>query len=534
MYLLSQVTARIWPDPIDPEPPAAPPTEWPDPDQPGALTPVAAAAEAPGRRRCVWGPTAAARLAPSAGAGLAPMPADPPRLPVGLGRRKAQWLPTGLLVAAAASLIHTLTRNAGIATSPVPWAGPVEMPKPFGGHAAGSGNASDAMRCEASDAPPHATPEAPPGVHGSQKDAGLPSAAEMNASPDLAVAEPTLLGPTLWTSLLPEGAHAQRETEASEHAGAPAAGSAGKAASRQSGQIRALTQAIEAILADEAMPREARSILALAELARKDAGASSSAEPAATLSRMVTAFRSSRFSRQYMEMQLFIWSMDQFVEKNWCGDGRFDHLLRLWTWRWGDCAHEPGKITPKDARVPPHALTMVVTAMLGESLPAEYLLQRFIAAITRAPDGMPKSDVLGDQTTLHHADWVAFALKKVLAAKAFRTTSPDNSQTGKVDFGQAYRILSMFMNTPAADGRWKPSILRMLEAEPLKDEASQPLMTKDEWEMLLLLVVQSHLAETRPQLARPGSMDAAITALVNPARYRQGKTDAFKVTVDRD
>lgn len=510
MYLLTHLTHRVWPDPIDPAPPAAPPAQWPDPDQPGAPAP----AEVPQRRRCVCGPKMPARPAPAA---VAPVPAHQARSAMGLCRRKVRWLATGLAAAVGVSLLQALTRQAGVPPAPGPWAGPPEVPKPFVGHPQGPGNASQVLPFEAM-----CHPDEAPRV-----------AKRQDPAPDRH-------GPPSWTSLPPEATSTQRKPAATASAVAattegpdrarPSAGPAGKATSRLPSKIQALTQAIEAILADEEMAAEGQTS-ALVELVNREALGAIGLPRVAALGRVVTAYQASRFWRQDVPMQIFISAMEWAIKPDRIRSVHLQQLLRLWHWQWGDCAHTPGTFEPTDGRVPPHLLTWNIVEMLGDDVQGADLLDRLITAITKAPEGMPQHGARWDATMRDHAYWVATAMLQVLTANPFSAAPSGDSETGALQFGQAYRILYIFLQTPATDVRWKPVILRVLEAMVPTDASNQPLMTKAQWETLLLRVTQAHIGKKQPQLPAPSSLDAAITALVDPDAYRRGEIDKTKFKV---
>ncbi len=409
----------------------------------------------------------------------------------GLGRRHAQWLVTGLAVAAGASLLHALFRHAGNPAPQEPLAGSMEGLRFSGLPKTPPEDASHALICLADEAPHDDGTEAPIAVPAGQRDAG-PAA---NDAPDRTVLS---------------------------------TGPARKASSRLAGRLQALTRAIETILADEDRGAAGQG-LALVDLARQEAGGSLGSPQVAALGRMVSAYQASRFWRQSVHMQIFILALEESIKPARIQPVHLQQFLRIWTWRWGDCAHRPGTSAPADGRVPPHVYTWNLVEMLGPDVKAGGLLDPLIAAITRAPEGMPRHGARWDPTMREHAYWVAIALNQVLTAKPFHAHPPRDPQTGRLDFGQAYRILHTFLQTPAADARWKPTILRVLEAMEPTDLSNRPVMTKAQWEALLLLVTQSHVAETQPVLPFPTTMNEAITALIDPQAYRQGEVDTTRV-----
>lgn len=311
---------------------------------------------------------------------------------------------------------------------------------------------------------------------------------------------------------------------------APSAGPARKTSSRLAGKLQALTQAIETILANEGLDAMDQGI-ALADLARREAGGALGSPQVAALGRMVSAYQASRFWRQSVHMQIFILAMEESIKPARIQPVHLQQFLRLWQWRWGDCAHLKGTSAPSDGTVPPHLYTWNIVEMLGADARAASLLDPLIAAITRAPEGMPREGDRWDRTMRDHAYWVAVALQQVLTAKPFRAGPDGDLLTGKLDSGQAHRILHTFLQTPAADIRWKPMILRVLEAMVPTDLLTRPLMGKAQWQALLLMAAQSHIRETQPQLPLPTSVDEAVTAMVDPEGYRQGAVDKARIKI---
>ena len=279
-----------------------------------------------------------------------------------------------------------------------------------------------------------------------------------------------------------------------------------------------LTEAIEAILVGP------DPVLNLWTLATQLPKTSPRRLPMAALDRMVDAYRASRLWREPDAMAKFLVAMFDTPGKASIRDAHIEHLLRIWSWRYGELHDADGKQIAAQKEVGPHCMVMPMMNWLGGSSLSDERLRLLIGTLSKEPENIRPGGLLSpqevDPVLSEHAARVAAALVDLIARLQ---PQPDKISTADVliDPAQLLRCVRMLIQQPAADPRWLPLVLAQLEAwSPEIDH--RPLIAAPQWKRLILETVQAHLAATAPDLRPARTFGDAIMALGNPERYRLG------------
>lgn len=246
--------------------------------------------------------------------------------------------------------------------------------------------------------------------------------------------------------------------------------------------------------------------------------------PVDVVDRMVDAYRASRLWRQPDAMAKFLVAMFDTPGKTSIRDAHLEHLLRIWSWRYGELHDADGKPIAAQKEVGPHCMVMPMINWLGGSSVSDERLRLLIDTLSKEPENIRPGGLLSpqevDPVLSEHAARVAAALVDLIARLQPQLGTISAADV-VIEPAQLLRCVRMLLQQPAADPRWMPLVLAQLEAwSPEIDH--RPLIAAPQWKRLILETVQAHLAEKAPDLRPARTIGDAIMALGNPERYRLG------------
>ncbi|MDH4375338.1 MAG: hypothetical protein QE494_03445, partial [Ramlibacter sp.] len=281
-----------------------------------------------------------------------------------------------------------------------------------------------------------------------------------------------------------------------------------------------LSEAIEKILL-ESDPRTKLSTLAT-QLAERQKGTL----PVVVVDRMVDAYRASRLWRKPDAMHNFLFAMIDALSKGGMNIEQFEHLLRIWSWRYGELHDQAGKEIALKKHVHPAWIVMPLTIGLGGASISDRDLRLLLASVTKEPDnirpGTLKSGQPADVIFSDHATRVADAVLELMARITPEAVSGASAEKFAIGTAQLARCVRMFLQQSAGDRRWHPLVLTHLEREAPRT-AKGEIMPAPQWKRLILQAIREHLAETAPDLVPARSFGEAIMALFNPKEHRSGQ-----------
>lgn len=520
MQHLYRLSARLWA-----QAPAAHP-HWPDPDQPGAMgepaqepAPAAAAAEAPSRGQPLRARPRSRSVPPPAPrsarheAAAAPLQLGRPR--PSLCARTARWLRAGAGLLTCA-LLYSASRQVSSRDASISSAAP-------GSPGRMNSNLAETQANLAYEPTHPLTP-----FKGTTLIEGGALEAEQR----------TALAPTPGSAPAPAVTAPEADTrEATEEmtprspvaqpAKRPLAASVGGTTSSKPLAPQTLSETIEKILL-ESDPRTKLSTLAT-QLAERHKGTF----PLVVVDRMVDAYRASRLWRKPDAMHNFLFAMIDALSKGGMNIEQFEHLLRIWSWRYGELHDRAGKEIAHEKYVHPAWIVMPLTIGLGGASISDRDLRLLLASVTKEPDnirpGTLKSGQPADVILTDHANRVADAVLELMARITPEAVSGASAEKFSIGAAQVARCVRMFLQQPTGDRRWHPLVLTHLERE-VPRTAKGETMPAPQWKHLILQAVQQHLAETAPDLVPARSFGEAIMALFNPEVLQSGQKFDIKFT----
>ena len=527
-----QFLARWLPRPY-PQPPqnaqnaqnaAAPldPAQWEE-DQPGLAKPPAAPAALPAagqqaaglRQRSTSAPPPISRHARDA-APVAPRPLPRPR--TRLCARTASWLRAGAGLLACA-LLYSASRQLSSREVSKSSAGPI-FPE---GVNRSWGDAQADLVC----APTHpltpskgTTRVEADVLEGEPSTAPAPPAAPAPAPGATVAATATALEAS--TSEATEGITPR--SPVAQPAQRPLAASVGGTTSSNPLAPQTLSEAIEKILL-ESDPRTKLSTLAT-QLAEGRKGTL----PVVIVDRMVDAYRASRVWREPDPMRNFLSAMILALNKGGMNIEHLEHLLHVWSWRYGELHDQAGKEIDLKKHVHPSWIADALILVLGGPSISDSCLRLLMASVAKEPDnirpGGLNSGPGSDWILSAHARRVSHAISELMSHS---TEQVSGASAGKYTIGptQLVRCVRIFLQQPAGDRRWHPLVLTHLEKEAPQSKKRE-MMPTPEWKRLILQAIQEHLAETAPDLRPAHTFGEALEAFVDPEKFKAGHTFKLK------
>ena len=281
-----------------------------------------------------------------------------------------------------------------------------------------------------------------------------------------------------------------------------------------------LSEALEKIL-HESDPQTK-----LSALATQLAGGRKGMLPVVVVDRMVDAYRASYLWRKPDPMRNFLSAMVDALNKGGMNIEHLEHLLRIWSWRYGELHDQAGKEIDLEKYVRPAWIVRALTSGLGGPSISDRDLRLLLASITQEPDNIrpaglnsgPGSDgILSD-----HARRVSDAVSELMVEITPPTVSGASAEKSAIGPTQLVRCVRIFLQQPAGDRRWHTLVLSHLEVWAPRT-AKGEVLPAAEWKRLILQALQEHLAETAPDLVPARTFGEAIMALFNPKERRSGQ-----------
>jgi hypothetical protein len=241
---------------------------------------------------------------------------------------------------------------------------------------------------------------------------------------------------------------------------------------------------------------------------------------------MVDAYRASRLWRNPNAMHKFLSAMIDALNKGGMNIEQLEHLLRIWSWRYGELHDQAGKEIALEKYVHPAWIVKALTIGLGGPSISDKALRLLLAGITKEPDNIRPAGLNSgpgsDRILSDHAKRVADAVRELMGYLTPAQVSRTSAEKFTIGPTQLVRCVRMFLQQTAGDRRWHPLVLSHLESlAPTTDKGET--MPASQWERLILQAIQEHLAETAPDLLPARSFGGAIMALFNPEKHQSGQ-----------
>jgi hypothetical protein len=300
----------------------------------------------------------------------------------------------------------------------------------------------------------------------------------------------------------------------------PLAASVGGTTSSNPLAPQTLSEAVEKIL-HESDPQTK-----LSALATQLAGGRKGKLPVVVVDRMVDAYRASHLWRKPNAMHIFLSAMVDALNKGGMNIEHLEHLLRIWSWSYGELHDQAGKEIALEKHVRPAWIVSPLTLVLGGPSISDRDLRLLLASVTKEPDNIRPAELNSgpgsDEILSDHANRVSDAVSELMARITPPAVSGASAEKTAIGPTQLVRCVRMFLQQPEGDRRWHLLVLTHLEREAPRT-AKGEILPASQWKRLILQAIQEHLAETAPDLVPARTFGEAILALFNPEERRSGQ-----------
>lgn len=195
--------------------------------------------------------------------------------------------------------------------------------------------------------------------------------------------------------------------------------------------------------------------------------------------------------------------------------------MRTWSWRYGEAeARKASGHHLKEASLVKSFTYALAQGLGGPSMP-ESQLRRLFATACREPDDIAPGSIT-DSMLSRHAAWAASAMLQVIYAISRPSLQAASDDKKYIAAAQVMRCLHIFLRAPAADPRWKTTVVAALSVAELPvTQGTRQL--REAWRNIILTEVQKYVAQTVPGLEPAPDFKRCMTALHDPNLLRTGR-----------
>ncbi len=238
----------------------------------------------------------------------------------------------------------------------------------------------------------------------------------------------------------------------------------------------ALTQALLAGASrDLALTREIETLLSQASpqaglqaLVTRLAGGPRRMVTLQTVDRLVDAYRASRHWRRHDAMRDFLAGMIRAIRPGDMSGAHLEHLLRVWSWHYGELADERNAPDGFHPTTLTWAIPSTVAEGLGGPLISHTHLGLLIGAVSRPPEGLPRED-LDEVTLMRHAEHVAAAIGYVITVTMplHPRSAGHTGVAAQIDVPHGEACLRMLKAQIVGEPRWYAAVFAALSGQTL-------------------------------------------------------------------
>ena len=175
--------------------------------------------------------------------------------------------------------------------------------------------------------------------------------------------------------------------------------------------------------------------------------------------RRVDAFRASRYWRENDPTTHFLIAMLELMGNRHIQESQLRHLMRIWSWRYGDLRGSPKEEISDPLSATLSASIVGTTAyLLGGPAMSDGHLRILFDTACRQPEGTPPVRSK-DQVLSRHGASVAHALLYLTQSLSEPLSKGRQGRSGRLDEAQLRRCLRLLMEDSALEPRWKNAIL---------------------------------------------------------------------------
>lgn len=244
--------------------------------------------------------------------------------------------------------------------------------------------------------------------------------------------------------------------------------------------------------------------------AGRDGTLEGGALPLPAIDRLIATFLRTRYGRKVEGSQAFMAAMIEAAGGEDMSDEHLSHLLRVWTWSYGDVRRPLRKNEdPPGNRL--KSLARQLGSALGGPRISDAKLERLIAGLCQLPADVPAGSS-NDDTLLEQAGTAGLSLGHLVKAMTREGPGVTLSERRQSEAAQLQRSMRILLEARFADIRWKPMLIWAMGTY-CAHHVDGTSLAQSEWTGLMLQVLQDYLRNVRPESEVPADFSFATYAL---------------------